>query len=165
MEIRKATTEDIPAIIKIARITWPVAYKNILSEEQLKYMLDKFYDPEELKSQIETGQYFILALDENNVIAGFASFGKSEDTPGTFHLHKLYVLPEFQKLHAGRMLLDYAIEETSRLGVQEINLNVNRFNTARYFYEKLGFKIVRKVDNPIGNGYFMNDFIMTKKLV
>ena len=32
------------------------------------------------------------------------------------------------------------------------------------FYEKLGFETVGEEDLEIGNGYFMNDYIMEKKL-
>jgi hypothetical protein len=28
------------------------------------------------------------------------------------------------------------------------------------FYEKIGFKTILVLDVPIGNGYFMNDFVM-----
>ena len=32
------------------------------------------------------------------------------------------------------------------------------------FYEKLGFQIIKEEDVDIGNGYFMNDYIMEKLL-
>ena len=32
------------------------------------------------------------------------------------------------------------------------------------FYEKLGFSVVGEEDIDIGQGYFMNDFVMEKKL-
>jgi len=41
-----------------------------------------------------------------------------------------------------------------------ILLNVNRFNNAKYFYEKLGFIIVLEEKIEIGNGYIMDDFQM-----
>lgn len=43
-----------------------------------------------------------------------------------------------------------------------LELNVNRQNKARIFYEKFGFVIVEEKDIPIGNGYFMNDYVMQK---
>jgi len=41
---------------------------------------------------------------------------------------------------------------------------VNRYNAAKGFYEKLGFEITGTEDIDIGDGYFMNDFTMEKKL-
>jgi hypothetical protein len=46
-----------------------------------------------------------------------------------------------------------------------LRLNVNRFNNAQFFYQKKGFQIVETIDIPIGEGYWMEDFIMEKKLV
>jgi hypothetical protein len=37
---------------------------------------------------------------------------------------------------------------------------VNRYNKAKGFYEKLGFKVIGKEDIDIGNGYLMNDYVM-----
>ena len=45
-----------------------------------------------------------------------------------------------------------------------LSLNVNRFNSALTFYEKIGFKIIDEVNVDIGNGYFMEDYIMEKQL-
>ncbi len=50
------------------------------------------------------------------------------------------------------------------LGGTALQLNVNRSNKARFFYEKLGFNVVREEDIDIGNNYFMNDFVMEKKV-
>ena len=43
-------------------------------------------------------------------------------------------------------------------------LNVNRHNESSIaFYEKIGFRKVYTEDNDIGNGYFMNDYVMEAK--
>lgn len=41
-----------------------------------------------------------------------------------------------------------------------MELNVNRNNKALQFYEYMGMRKLRKGDFPIGNGYYMNDYIM-----
>lgn len=43
-------------------------------------------------------------------------------------------------------------------------LNVNRNNKALHFYEHKGMKKLREGDFPIGNGYYMNDYIMGLEL-
>ena len=43
-------------------------------------------------------------------------------------------------------------------------LNVNRHNKAISFYKKYGFDIIAEEDIDIGNGYYMNDYVMEKKL-
>ena len=41
-----------------------------------------------------------------------------------------------------------------------VELNVNRNNKAVTFYEHMGMHKDRQGDFPIGNGFFMNDYIM-----
>ena len=45
-------------------------------------------------------------------------------------------------------------------GGKFLQLNVNRNNKAADFYKKIGFKIKETVDVNIGNGFFMNDYVM-----
>jgi ribosomal protein S18 acetylase RimI-like enzyme len=49
-------------------------------------------------------------------------------------------------------------------GLSDVYLQVNRNNPAVHFYQKQGMEIVETADFDIGNGFFMNDFIMSKKL-
>jgi ribosomal protein S18 acetylase RimI-like enzyme len=41
-----------------------------------------------------------------------------------------------------------------------IFLNVNKNNEARFFYEKLGFSLVKEEVIAIGQGYVMDDYVM-----
>ena len=41
-----------------------------------------------------------------------------------------------------------------------MELNVNRNNKALQFYAHMGRRKLREGDFPIGNGYYMNDYIM-----
>lgn len=43
-------------------------------------------------------------------------------------------------------------------------ITVNRNNDAKRFYERRGFEIIKEADFDIGNGYFMNDYVLEKKL-
>ena len=49
-------------------------------------------------------------------------------------------------------------------GGTTLQLNVNRQNNAKEFYEKMGFAVIGEEDIDIGSGYYMNDYIMEKKL-
>ena len=79
------------------------------------------------------------------------------------HLQKIYVCPDKQRLHAGRALIEKAFDEAKRLfpdGHGRVELNVNRKNPALSFYRHMGMTIASSGDFDIGNGYFMNDYIM-----
>jgi ribosomal protein S18 acetylase RimI-like enzyme len=157
LSVRKAGINDIPVIRQIAFTTWPVAYGQILSKEQLDYMLDKMYSEPALQEQIGNGHQFYLAGFTENIL-GFASVSKEED--GCFKLNKLYVLPDTQKSGAGRALLQEVISYTKANNGSKLILQVNRNNQAKGFYEKHGFRVIEEIDLAIGNGYFMNDYIM-----
>lgn len=163
MIIKKASIDDIEAIQKLAATIWPVAYKEILSAEQLDYMLKEFYGAEALQDQMLTkGHQFYLLKNDALKALGFASV--SQENEQTFKLQKLYVLPQEQGKNIGKKLLQATINFTLDHGGKKIVLNVNRYNKARFFYEKIGFKMIDEVDIDIGNNYFMNDFVMELNL-
>ena len=95
--------------------------------------------------------------------AGFVSFGKQDDE-GLFHLHKIYLLPDFQGLGYGREMFLKAEQEMRKQGARAFELNVNRHNKALDFYKKMGMSIDRSGDFDIGGGFYMNDYIMRKEL-
>ena len=61
-------------------------------------------------------------------------------------------------------MINYIIEEIKKLNASSLFLQVNRYNNAKTFYEKLGFTEIDFINLDIGNGYFMNDYVMEKKL-
>jgi diamine N-acetyltransferase len=163
MIIKKGSIDDIETIQKLAAIIWPVAYKEILSAAQLDYMLQKFYSVEALHDQVLTkGHQFYVLMNENKDNIGFAAV--SAENAQTFKLQKLYVLPNQQGKNFGRMLLNEVISFCREKAVKSLILNVNRYNKARFFYEKCGFEIIEEVDISIGNNYFMNDYVMKLNL-
>jgi ribosomal protein S18 acetylase RimI-like enzyme len=160
--ITRASEEDIPAIQHIAYTTWPIVYGPIQSKEQLDYMLNLIYSTSLLKHQMENGSTFLLAKENNEVIAFAAYFIKSFNI---YKLDKLYALQEQRGKGIGRLLINYIIKEITASGATALHLNVNRYNTsAQNFYKHLNFKIIKEEDIPIGEGYYMNDFVMELKL-
>ncbi|HEX8039798.1 MAG TPA: GNAT family N-acetyltransferase [Chryseosolibacter sp.] len=157
--ISEATLDDIPAIIDIAEKTWWPTYSKILSADQIRYMLDAIYSATILRKQIADGSQTFLTLTDEGTIKGFASFSKRTEDPAVFKLHKLYVLPERQSKGYGRMLVNHVMNRLLEENIHALDLNVNRHNPARRFYEKLGFRVLREEDIPIGP-YWMNDYVM-----
>ena len=160
MIIRKAYPADIPLIRDMAHKIWPQTYGSILSQEQLEYMLNLLYSEKVLHEQMEDNIEFIIAYDGVHPV-GFASFGLIE--PSIYKLHKIYVLTSQQGKGTGRFIIDQLIKAMKAKGATALQLNVNRRNNAQNFYEKLGFVVMREEDVDIGNGYYMNDYVMEKK--
>jgi len=162
MEIKKAGPEDASTIRNLAQLIWPEAYGEIISKEQIEYMLELMYSEKSLKEQMEKGHQFILAMNDDLPI-GFAAFSKkSDEEPKIFRLHKLYVLPRQHAQGVGSFLLNYLIAESKAAGAILLELNVNKFNIAKQFYDKKGFTILREEVLDIGEGYVMDDYVMVK---
>ena len=162
--VNKVGIESIPVIQDLAERAWKIAYASIISTEQMKYMLDLFYSEASLKKQMQDGHQFILAKD-HNIPVGFASYSiKSPDEPDTYRLHKIYIDPQQQGKGIGKLLIGFIINDISTYDAANLELNVNRHNKALDFYQKIGFKIVKEEDINIGNGYFMNDYILNLTL-
>jgi ribosomal protein S18 acetylase RimI-like enzyme len=161
MEIRKAGLEDFDVINNLAVRTWYPSYASILSDEQVKYMLDLFYSHKAIAVQIADKGHQFLLLADGGTYVGFASYELNYSS-GTAKLHKLYVLPETQGKGAGRLLVEKIEAIAKENGNTRILLNVNRFNAAVNFYLKAGFTKIAEEDISIGNGYLMEDFIMQK---
>lgn len=161
--IREGEMEDINTIGFIAQQVWPVAYREILTPEQLRYMLKMFYSPEALKKQMTVDHHHFLIAELEEEPVGFASFGQINDSD-TYKLHKLYVNNSLQSKGVGKALLESVLEEVKQRGGNELILNVNRNNKALGFYQKSGFTILSEEDINIGSGYFMNDFVLVKKI-
>ena len=160
MEIRETRKEDIPIIKNLAENIWPEAYGDIISKEQIRYMLDLIYSEESLNAQMAKGHRFILATHDNMPI-GFASFSaKSIEEPQIFRLHKLYVLPRQHAQGVGSALLAHVTAESKSQGGTQLELNVNKYNIAKQFYDKKGFTILREEVLDIGEGYVMDDYVM-----
>lgn len=159
--LRKGTEEDIPTIISLAEATWPDTYGDYLTSEQIRYMLDKMYNKGELEGQFLKGYYFLIASSGGQDV-GFAGFSKMDETEATYKLHKLYVLPSAHGQGIGKVLINEVVNLVKRAGGVKLALNVNRNNNAKAFYERCGFKIKETVDLEIGNGFFMNDYVMER---
>ncbi len=157
--IRKVTTDDIALIRSMAEVVFPHTYAEILSTEQVDYMMEWMYSAESLHRQMTEEHIYYVAFDGEEA-AGY--FSIQPEGGGLFHLQKIYVLPQYQGQHLGRQLFERAISAIKEIHPEpcEMRLNVNRNNKALHFYERMGMTKVAKGDFPIGNGYFMNDYIM-----
>lgn len=167
--IRRADRSDIPLIRGMADVVFRRTYADTLSPEQMEYMMDWMYSARSLQEQIEgSGKTFCVA-EADGKPAGYVSFEFEDSLPDgrkLFHLQKLYVMPAFQRCGLGERMYSYVkrtLKETCPEGFR-IELNVNRNNPAVGFYERVGMFRDRQGDFPIGNGFYMNDYIYAEDI-
>ncbi len=159
LSIRPADLDDINTIGFMAQQIWPDTYGKILSAEQQRYHLNLFYSPASLRRQMVDEHHRFVLVEQGEEAIGFASWSATTE-PGVFKLHKIYFLPGQQGKGLGRLVLQFIFGEIRPDGAKTLRLNVNRYNKARQFYERMGFTVTKEEDVPIGNGYFMNDYVM-----
>ncbi len=158
MEVRMANEQDMEAISKMVTAIWKAYYPAIITHEQIDFMLDKMCSVQALHNQLREGHIFMVA-EEDNEIAGYIAFYPVNEKE--VFLDKLYVKLDMHGRNIGGILLNEMMEQTGE--DQQIKLQVNRKNIkAINFYFKSGFRIERAADFDIGNGFFMNDFVMIK---
>ena len=160
--IRELNSDELFIIEDLAKVIWPVSFKEMISEQQIDYMLNWMYKPQKLKENHTNGHHFLIYTEGDEAL-GFVSY-EIKEKKSTIRIHKLYVHHESQKKGIGKRLL----EHVKKIGLNEkmthLDLFVNRTNPAVGFYKLKGFYIDQEIDLDIGNGYFMNDYLMKKKI-
>jgi diamine N-acetyltransferase len=163
IEIAK-TVEHFALIQSIANKTWPDTFGDILSPEQITYMLDMMYSTASLKSQVTDKQNVFIIVKEDDYYLGYLSYELNYKNSLKTKIHKIYVLPETQGNGIGKILFGEVTAIAKKNGNTILTLNVNRDNSAVQFYEKIGFTKVGEEDIDIGDGFIMNDAIMEKNI-
>ena len=160
LKYKKATQSDTEVIAKLADSIWKKHYISIITPEQINYMLDKMYSAASLAKQMEEGQEFTIVY-LNELPIGYISISTKDGK--NYFLHKFYVEVQEQAKGIGTTLLNTILKTLEN--AETIELTVNRQNyKAINFYFKNGFVIKEVADFDIGNNFFMNDFVMIKKI-
>lgn len=206
IEILNATKDDLQTIHDMAQVVFRHTYRNILSPDQMEYMMEMMYSLPNLNAQIDEGHHYYIAYDGDaglsdctyadgceaagsceacgpdsqgaacSMPCGYVSVqrqGTDQDGVEVFHLHKIYVMPQFQGRGVGMRLFQTVIDhvrseincDTDSQSEARIELNVNKHNSAVAFYEHIGMRIIHEEDYPIGNGFYKTDYIMALDLL
>ncbi len=161
--ILPATLEELPAIAALAEVIWTAHYPGIITHEQIMYMLKKMYDSAVLKEELANGICYDRALI-GRTMRGFTSYGPWQGKR-QMKLYKLYIHPNYQRRGIGSALMRHVEEVAKKRGFESILLTVNRENEpAINAYRKNGFAITDTSLVDIGQGFVMDDYVMTKNL-
>jgi ribosomal protein S18 acetylase RimI-like enzyme len=166
IQITPAGLNDRNFIRSVSERTWPSTYGHIISQAQIDFMLDWMYSDASLEKQMNTGcEFYIASIKKEDGqwdAVGFCSVSpEEEDSNEIAHkLNKLYVLPSAQGTGAGKALLNKSISVAKAACSSSLFLQVNKQNSAYSFYLKHGFKKEAEFKFDIGNGFFMDDYVM-----
>lgn len=165
LHLQEITSGDLSLIHDMAEVAFRHTYRELLSSEQIDFMMDWMYSMPNLNSQLTDGHRFFVAY-KGDIPCGYVSMedqGVDSAGVGIVHLHKLYVMPGMQGCGVGLLLFGNVVSLARQIyphGPVRIELNVNRYNKAVGFYRRLGMRVLREGDFHIGHGFYMTDYIM-----
>jgi len=145
----------------LAKEIWNDCYKDIISQEQIDFMLSSMYDANKIKEALANGdQWEILKADNEPV--GYIHYRIEENK---LFLSKIYLKQDPKYKGLGQVMMNHVIDYGIQNDLEVIYLTVNKNNQkAIRFYEKNRFQNVKSETFDIGNGFVMDDYIYEKKL-
>lgn len=160
MDIKLAVTdEDIREIALLANVIWHEYFVSLLSEEQIDYMVEKFQSYEALKNAVERDGYKYYMAYNGDDLCGYLGFHDEGD--GTVFISKIYVRKDMRRQGIAGKMLDRL--KADYPDARKWYLTVNKYNEGSIaVYKKRGFKTEQDIVTDIGNGFVMDDYVMTK---
>jgi ribosomal protein S18 acetylase RimI-like enzyme len=160
--IQASSDTAIKKIASLADAIWREHYTVLIGEKQVSYMLDKYQSFEVVKEQIKNNGYeYYIISDGWDDCGYFAVVPRGAE----LYISKLYVNKQKRGAGIGRMAVAFIETLAKKSGFSGLTLNVNKRNSNSIeAYKKFGFGIIKEENNDIGEGFFMDDFVMSKKI-
>lgn len=156
----RANKNDCKELRVLAEEIWRDCYPGIITCEQIEYMLPLMYGENIIAEEIESGTIWDF-VDVDNSRAGFISYYPDKNE-NRIKLSKLYIRRSFHGSGAGGAALRRVVTFARSNLFAGVYLQVNRNNLrAITAYKKEGFTVEKELATDIGNGYIMDDYIMS----
>lgn len=158
MEIRFTEVNDIIKLADLANKIWHEYWVEILSPEQIDYMVGKFQSENAIKEQIKNENYHYFFIDCSGETAGYMGLSLKQDY---LFLSKIYIKKEFRHKGIGTSSFEFIKDLALKNNYSKIILTVNKYNNNTInAYKKWGMEIIDSVVTDIGSGFVMDDYIM-----
>ena len=161
MSIHFVHIKDESQILRLAFLAkeiWEEYYPAIIRQEQITYMIDTFQSPAAIENQMKEGmQYYLTVTDGEDI--GYLAY--TVEQGNKVFLSKIYIKRDFRSKDNGRKVFGFITQQARNEGCKKIWLTVNKHNKASIdIYLKTGFTITESVKKDIGNGFYMDDYVM-----
>lgn len=153
--------EEIIQLARVAKDIWYECYTELIPQEQIEYMLDRFQSEDALRDAIFKCNYTYFLLYDEEIIA----YCGVQPQMDRLFLSKLYVRKDKRGLGYASKLLDTAIEFGLTLKKRALYLTCNKENNESLeMYKAKGFQNIASQENDIGGGFVMDDFVLEFEL-
>ena len=153
------TDKDIMDVATLANEIWHQHFVPIIGLDQVEYMVEKFQSYPAISNQIKNDGYEYFKIHINNTFAGYTGVHAENDS---LFLSKLYIKQACRGNRLASHALNYLIGICKERSLQRIWLTCNKYNANTLaVYDHLGFKVTDEQVADIGNGFVMDDYILT----
>ena len=147
--IAKATAGDCQLINNLASKIWGPTYGSNLAAEQLDYMFEMMYAPENILKQMNELHHEFFIVYKDDVPSGYFSIEQVDEN--LYHFQKIYSLPALHGSGIGRFIIEQGVNYLKSIHPGPFTVEL---------YKHVGFYEYATRDEPIGGGYYMNDYVM-----
>lgn len=152
MPVRAAKEQDQQAVYRIAQETIAAIYPRYYPKGAVDFFL-QHHNPSAIERDIRSGCVF-LAVNEADTAVGTVTIREDE-------ILRLFVLPEYQGVGYGKMLLDFAEAEVAR---QYEKIIVDASLPAKSLYLKRGYRETEYHRINTENGDYLCYDVMEKSV-
>ena len=153
------TDKDIQNVAVLANEIWHQHFVPIIGIDQVEYMVDKFQSYPAISNQIRQEGYEYFQIYLHDTFAGYTGIHAEKDA---LFLSKLYIRQDCRGQRLASHALSFLIHLCKERGLGKIWLTCNKYNSDTLaVYDHLGFRITAEQVADIGNGFVMDDYILT----
>ena len=148
MTLRRASAGDVEAVRAVARASWTADYPTILSRETAESGVDEWYEPAQLRAELDRPATCVFVAERADEVVGFVHALWNRDEGVVF---RVYVHPDHRGEGIGGDLVDRVRREMESRGADRLTAMVLADNEpGQAFYESLGFERVGESETTIG---------------
>ena len=163
LQFVRLSEQDSDAVSRMSAMATAIVREHfdpLIGKAQNDYMLSRFQTVEAIAGQLRQGYRYYFVQKAGKDIGFVAFYPKSP----AMYLSKFYLYKSERGNGYAHAMMDFVIDAAKVEGLNSIELNVNKYNSACRAYEKLGFSVLRAEKNDIGNGFYMDDYVYSLKL-
>ena len=158
MILREATPADIPALSKLATVSFIAKFGDLYSKENLTtFLTENLSEPAIAAEVVNPDRVYRLAEGDDGALLGYAKIGLTCGFPDhargsrVMELKQLYTAPEATGKGIGGALMDWAMDQFAARAADEAQLSVYAHNEgAHRFYRRYGFDKVADITFHVG---------------
>lgn len=158
--IRVKDPEHIAELAIFAEGIFREYFSTLHEPEKVDRLVEHLLSIETLTAAIADEGYEYYFVDDGTTGEHIGFIGIRPDD-GFLYLSKLYLVKDARGKGLGRAEFEFVKQRAQDLGLARVRLTCARDNVASLDrYDRMGFKRIACVNNDVGGGFEMNDYLM-----